>query len=273
MHVFPLVLPMSRQRMLAALLCLLLLACATPPAPELLRGRELAAAGRTEDAVKELDEAVKRRPDDIELRALRLRQRELLQAQWLAAADAAAQGRQPDAARSLYERVLGVDAGNRRAQAGLDGLRLRAELDTRVQQGEAALSEGRMAEAETLLRGVLAEDAAHAEGRRAMARLREKQMNADATPPALKSALATGISLELRDVPLRNAFDVISKTAQLNFVFDRDVRADARVTLTVRNSPVNDVIRLLLLTQQLDRKVLNENSLLIYPATQPKQCE
>jgi general secretion pathway protein D len=273
MHVFPLVLPMSRQRMLAALLCLLLLACATPPAPELLRGRELAAAGRTEDAVKELDEAVKRRPDDIELRALRLRQRELLQAQWLAAADAAAQGRQPDAARSLYERVLGVDAGNRRAQAGLDGLRLRAELDTRVQQGEAALSEGRMAEAETLLRGVLAEDAAHAEGRRAMARLREKQMNADATPPALKSALATGISLELRDVPLRNAFDVISKTAQLNFVFDRDVRADARVTLTVRNSPVNDVIRLLLLTQQLDRKVLNENSLLIYPATQPKQRE
>ena len=279
MHVFPLVSPLflslPRRRLLVPLLSLLLLllACATPPAPELVRGRELAAAGRTEDAVKELEQAVKRQPEDIELRAWWLRQRELLQAQWLAAADTAAQARRPDAARALYEQVLGVDASNHRAQAGLDALRLHADLDARVQRGEAALAEGRSAEAETLLRGVLAQDAAHPQGRRALARLREMQMNADTTPPALKSALATGITLELRDVPLRNAFDVISKTAQLNFVFDRDVRADARVTLTVRNSPVNDVIRLLMLTQQLDRKVLNENSLLIYPATQPKQRE
>lgn len=262
-----------RRRLLAPALSLLLLACATPPAPELARSRELIAAGRSEEALEELAQASKRRPDDLELRTVLLRQRELTQAQWLAAADAAALGHRPAEAQAFYERVLRADAGNHRAQAGLDGLRLRAELDSRAVQGEAALAEGRMAEAETLLRGVLAQDAGHVPARRALARLREKQMDADTTPTALKSALATGITLELRDVPLRNAFDVISKTAQLNFVFDRDVRADARVTLTVRNSPVNDVIRLLLLTQQLDRKVLNENSLLIYPATQPKQRE
>ncbi|WP_457338002.1 secretin N-terminal domain-containing protein, partial [Rhizobacter sp. P5_C2] len=128
-----------------------------------------------------------------------------------------------------------------------------------------------LADAEAVLRRVLAQDPGHAAARKALARLRERQMNAEIASPTLKAALNSNITLELRDTPLRNAFDVISRSAQLNFVFDRDVRPDARVTLTVRNSPVNDVIRLLLLTQQLDRKVLNDNSLLIYPATTAKQ--
>ena len=254
-------------------LALLLLACATPPAPELARSRDLAGTGRTEEAIHELEQGLKRQPEDRELRATLIRQRELALSQWLNAADVASQGRRSDEARGLYERVLRLDAGNYRARAGLDGLQARTELDARVRQADAAAAEGRNAEAEGLLRAVLAQDVGHAEARRALARLREKELSADTTAPALKSALASGITLELRDVPLRNAFEVISKSAQLNFVFDRDVRTDARVTLTVRNSPVNDVIRLLLLTQQLERKVLNDNTLLIYPATQAKQRE
>ena len=259
--------------LLPAWLALLLLACATPPAPELARSRDLATAGHTEESLAELERGLQRQPADRELRATLIRQRELALSQWLNAADAASQGRRADEARGGYERVLRLDAGNFRARAGLDGLRVHAELDARVKQADAAATEGRTADAEGLLRAVLAQDVGHVEARRALARLREKELSADTTTPALKSALAGGITLELRDVPLRNAFEVISKTAQLNFVFDRDVRTDARVTLTVRSSPVNDVIRLLLLTQQLERKVLNDNTLLIYPATAPKQRE
>lgn len=262
---------MRRRRWLTLAAALLLVACATPPAPELATTRDLFATGRTEEGLKALEQALQRRPDDREVRATLLRQRELALAQWVVAGDMAAQGHRVDEARALYERALRLDAGNRRAQAGIEALRVRADLEGRVRQAEAAVAAGRNAEAETLLRAVLAQDATQSDARRALARLREKELSADTLPPALKTALATGITLELRDVPLRNAFDVIAKTAQLNFLFDRDVRADARVTLTVRDSPVTDVIRLLLLTQQLDRKVLNDNSLLIYPATPAKQ--
>jgi general secretion pathway protein D len=41
----------------------------------------------------------------------------------------------------------------------------------------------------------------------------------------------------------------------------------------VRDTTLDDVVRVLLLTNQLDRKVLNENSVLVYPATQAKQRE
>lgn len=251
--------------------CLALAACSTPP--ELRQGRELAAVGRTDEALQVLQAGRRRLPDDLELRAALVRQKELAQTQWLVAADAAAHSRRLDEARELYERVLTLDPGNRRAQAGMDGLQVKRSHDQKVAQAETAAAEGRLPEAEAALRGVLAQDSAHGGARRALARLRERQLNADVLPASLKGAFNAPITLELRDTPLRNAFEVIGRTAQLNFVFDRDVRADARVTLTVRSSPVQDVIRLLLMTQQLDRKVLNDNSLLIYPATQAKQRE
>ena len=62
-------------------------ACTT--APELERGRALAAAGRTEESLALLEQGVRRQPEDREMRATLLRQRELAQSQWLLAAESA----------------------------------------------------------------------------------------------------------------------------------------------------------------------------------------
>ncbi|WP_457338040.1 tetratricopeptide repeat protein, partial [Rhizobacter sp. P5_C2] len=95
--------PGLHVRLLSAVLSAALAAgCAS--SPELDRGRELALTGRTDDALQVLEEGLKRAPDDLQLRAALLRQRELARAQWLAAAEAAAQARRPDDARALYER-------------------------------------------------------------------------------------------------------------------------------------------------------------------------
>jgi general secretion pathway protein D len=63
---------------------------------------------------------------------------------------------------------------------------------------------------------------------------------------------------------------MISKNSGLNFLFDREVRPDLRTTLFVRNTSIEDVIRFILVTNQLERKVLNENTLLVYPNTPAK---
>jgi general secretion pathway protein D len=68
-------------------------------------------------------------------------------------------------------------------------------------------------------------------------------------------------------------FEVISRTSGLNFVFDRDVRSDTKINIFVRNTSLDEVVRLILTTNQLDRKLLNENSVLIYPNTPAKQKE
>src|SRR5690606_30960546 len=58
-----------------------------------------------------------------------------------------------------------------------------------------------------------------------------------------------------------------------NFVFDKDVRSDLRVNLFVRDTAIADVVKLVLATNQLARKVLNANSILVYPNTPAKARE
>jgi general secretion pathway protein D len=81
------------------------------------------------------------------------------------------------------------------------------------------------------------------------------------------------VTLEFRDAPLRQVFEALSRSSAINFVFDKDVRADARVTVFLRGVTLDEALRVVLSTQQLDRKLLNESSVLIFPNTAAKQRE
>src|SRR2546423_889938 len=85
--------------------------------------------------------------------------------------------------------------------------------------------------------------------------------------PRLADSLKNAISLEFRDATLKNVFEAIARGTSLNFVFDRDVRQDVRTTIFVRNSSIEDVLRFVLVTNQLDKKVLSENTVLVFPNT------
>ena len=71
----------------------------------------------------------------------------------------------------------------------------------------------------------------------------------------------------------RAVFEVMSRAAGINFVLDREVQGDAKVNIFVRNTPIEDVLKVLLLTNQLEHKVLNDNSVLVFPSTPAKQRE
>ena len=73
------------------------------------------------------------------------------------------------------------------------------------------------------------------------------------------------MTLEFRDAPLKNVFEVLSKASGINFIFDRDVRPDLRATIFVRDTSIEDAVNVLLVTSQLEKKVLNHNTVLIYP--------
>ena len=91
--------------------------------------------------------------------------------------------------------------------------------------------------------------------------------------PALKTAYKKPVTLEFRDAGLKSIFEIMSRAAGINVVFDKDVRQDTKTSIFVRDTNVEDVFKLLLMTNQLTHKVLNENSVLIYPNTPAKQKE
>ncbi len=86
----------------------------------------------------------------------------------------------------------------------------------------------------------------------------------------MKSAFRKPVTLEFREANMRSIFEVISRLAEINFIFDRDVRPDLRASIFVKNTSIEDIINTLLLTNQLEKKVVNENTILIYPNTPAK---
>ncbi len=81
------------------------------------------------------------------------------------------------------------------------------------------------------------------------------------------------VSLEFREAPLRQVFEALARSSTINFVFDKDVKTDTRVTVFLRGVSLDEAMRVILATQQLDRKLLNDNTLLIFPNNAAKQRE
>ena len=249
----------------------LLAACALQPTA-VEEARKRLHEGRGEEALAILDKAAKERPDDLGLRGEYFRMRELVSSQWLAQADTLRAAGELDASEVLYRRVLQHNSANARAAAGAQNIEMDRRHRASIAAAEKLAKAERYAEAEDVLRPVLAENPQNREARRLQRLAEERTAKPAVTAIRLRSP-DKPISLEVRDVPLRGLFDVLQRLTTVNFIFDRDVRTDQRTSLTVKDMPLDEVLRLALLANQLEQKVLNERTVFIYPNTPQKLRE
>lgn len=257
-------------RALTLLLLLLLAACAGHPA--LREADLLARRGEHEGAWRLLRDASGTAPQDAEVRSALQRQRELsLLALATQAESARAVGRL-DAVAELLQRMEAIDAQAPRTRALQAALRRARGHEARLAQASRQLQAGQLDAARDAVTQVLAEDKGQP-----IALALQRQLRQRFAPPPVPSTLAAAyqkpVSLEFRDAPLRTVFEALGRGAGVNFVFDKDVKADARVSLYLKEVSVDEAMRVVLSTQQLERKLLNDNSVLIYPNTPQKQRE
>jgi general secretion pathway protein D len=257
--------------LLAALGALLLGGCAADSAVS--EARRSLHEGRLEEALQRLEKALKEEPNDRAARQEYFRVRDLLVAQWIGQAQALRVAGESDAAEGLYRRAQRYDPENARARAGL------AQLDAdRRHRGLVAAAEKlakaeQFREAQDVLRPVLVENPDSRDARRLQRQIEEKLAKPAIAPVRLRPASTKPISLELRDVTVRSMFDILQRATGVAFVFDKDVRGDQRSNLAVKDQELEDVVRLILMTNQLDQRVINETTVLIYPNTPQKQRE
>ncbi len=226
--------------------------------------------GRADDAALRLEQAMRDDPSDHELRTRYYRQREMALGQLLVSANAERAARRLDAAEALYLRAQKLEPTNQRMRDGLADIAAQRRHTTLLTQAQAQLDKGDSSSAERVVRNILSESPAHPQARALLQKLRDQAAIAEAAAQAQKSLFNKPITLEFRDTPLRTVFEVIARSSGINFVFDKDVKADSKVTIFVRNTSVDEVVRLILATNQLERKLLNETSMLIYPNTPAK---
>ena len=260
----------SPKTLFAALALALVAACTNPLIKDT---RALLNEGRTEEALASLEKATREDPQNHVYRSEYFRLRDFAVAQWLVQAEALRTASQLEAAEELYRRVLKYDAANERATQGLAQVELDRRHRALVAEADKLVKAEKYRDARELLATVLAENPTQRDARQLQRLIEEKTTKPAVALLQLRSSVTKPISLELKDVPLRTVFDVIARAANLNFLFDKDVRADQRTTIVVRDAQVEDVIKLILATNQLEQKVLNETTALIYPNTPQKLRE
>ncbi|HUP05870.1 MAG TPA: secretin N-terminal domain-containing protein [Caldimonas sp.] len=261
-----------RHGALAWLVAAVLSACA--PGTELTRdAQQLIEQGQPEEGLARLEEALQRDPGNMELRILIVRQRAAAVASFISAGDGALRDGRLDEAESAYRRAQALDAQNARAHAGLDLVASVRRQQRRVDEARALLAKGKADEAQQRIEQVLAENPANPAALALKRRLDLERPPLAEPQPTLRAALRKPVTLDFRNADLRAVFEALSRTTGVNFVFDREVRPDIKVTLTIQNLGIEDVIGILATANQLERKTLNDNTVLIYPNTPAKQKE
>ncbi|MGZ8230639.1 MAG: secretin N-terminal domain-containing protein [Burkholderiales bacterium] len=262
---------LDMRRFRAAFAAVIILAgCAAVSSETFTTGQQLLAQGRIEEGLATVQKAMEEDPRNQEYRSYYFRQRESIANQLLLRADELRLAGEWAGAEAQYRRVLALDAGNGRARAGLERITVDRRHRALLAEAEEAINARNLDEATAKIRTVLTENPGHREGRLLQRALDEQRVRASLSTPAIKSAFRKPVTLEFREASIRSIFEVISRLAEINFIFDRDVRPDLRASIFVKNTMIEDIVNTLLVTNQLEKKIVNENTILIYPNTPAK---
>lgn len=259
----------ANYRILSVLtLTLLVAGCAGQEAYR--QGKQSLAEGNPEQALASLQQAVNEAPSNMQYRTQLSKAREDIINGILVNGEQLRAAARYDEAEAQFNRILRIESNNVRAAAGLEAVKLDRQHQALLVEVRELIKTGKTQLAQEKLQIILAERPRNKEARTLLREVDVKSKR-ETTPQALAEAFKKPITLEFRDANLRSVFEIISRTAGVNFIFDKDVRPDLKATIFVKNTTIEEVISLLLVTNQLDKKVLSENSVLIYPSTPAKQ--
>ena len=179
-------------------------------------------------------------------------------------------------ARELYKQALKIEPSNPRAKAQLQSIEQDARSKRLVTDAMRLLKDDRLEEAQAKAELALVENPGYLAAKKALTQIaerRERLRDIQADKAAERSIMRKPVTLQFRDANLRMVFEALSRTTGLNIILDRDVRADLKTTIFVKDAAVEDTVDLILLQNQLEKRSINATTLFIYPATAAKQKE
>jgi general secretion pathway protein D len=261
---------LSRNLAVPLAVAVLLAGCAGQQAYR--EGNALVAQDKVEAGLLKYQEAVAADPTNAAYKTAWLRARDGATNRLLTQADREIADGQPQLALQDYQRVLAIDPVNDRARAGLRLVEADRRHAVLLEDARAAVERKDYDSARQKLGAILSERPSHEPARQLLAEVTEKTSAAPGEA-ALAQAFKSPISLEFRDAPIKQIFEVIARHSGLNFLFDKDVKTDQRASVFLKNSTVESAVYYLLMTNQLERQVMDGNTILIYPNVAAKQKE
>lgn len=263
------------DRLLAAALALPVLVLLGGCAQQRIREESdtLLREGRYEEAMTQIEEGLKDYPSSATLRAGAIQARNDALTRLLAEATLARSANRLDDAEAALKRAWAFDSGGKRVDALLADLAVERRQRTALNDAEALAAADKPDAALRLLAEALKDNPRQPDLVTLQRRLELDVRQAQVKAAQLGLAEQRPISLDFRDANLRTVLDVVSRNSGVNFVLDKDIAADTRVTIYLRQARVEEAIDLITSTYQLAKKVIDGQTILIYPNTPDKQRE
>lgn len=231
---------------------------------------------QTEEGVQDLGSASKRAPTDagykIDYLLARDEQVRVLMKQ---ADELRAEGKFEEVA-ALYNRISRMDPNNVRAASAQNQLKQDMRNERLLAEGENFLDQKKLDLAIDRANQVLDEFPSNKRALRLKSSVTDARLDMDIALErnrAARNFMDSPVSLQFVDASLKSIFEGLSKSANINILFDKEVKQDSRTTIFIKDVSASDAIDLILMQNQLKKRVMNGNTLIIYPATAGKQSE
>ncbi|MBI3562997.1 MAG: secretin and TonB N-terminal domain-containing protein [Gammaproteobacteria bacterium] len=254
---------MARNYPVMFLASVVLFGCATDRIHK--EGIELVNQGQIEAGLAKLQQAVKDEPDNLAFRADLLHRREQIVAQLLDAANSERAAGHPAESSAIYNRVLKIEADNSRAKLGLAAIARDERHAQALIKAQALFDKHDPEAAQSLLQGILLENPNYADAKQLQRKIDEQIAKDAMAGPSLKPEFKKPITLQFRDANLKMVIEAISRSNNLNILLDKDVKPDLKTTIFVKDAPLDDTLDLILMQNQLEKKILSDNTIFIYP--------
>ena len=256
------------SRCICALIVLLLLGgCAAGKAYK--AGEELMAEGRYDAAVEKYFTAVNKAPETDEYRLKLANARAKAAWQHLARARDLTARKEFEPAAAEFRLALGFDPTLEVAGQELRQVEERIRAGVLIDEAEQFYRQRRYGPAKHNLQQALILEADNA---RARALLKKVQAESGTLLDGQELDIASNkpITLKFKDAQIKEVFRILSQLSGINFLFDEEVQ-DQRVTVFLEDATFAQALELLLKMNNLDKRVLNSKTVVIYSNTKEKQ--
>lgn len=226
------------------------------------KGEQFEKDGKYEEAMYSYAEAFRLEPDTGNYRV-----------RFFKARDIAAQKRFERGMISFEKTEYAAALEDFQAAFGLDPtqdrFKQKIEETTRLKNAQSAYNEGRdfektnkLKDAYRLYAVAIDYQPGNKEYQQAFSRVDKKRKNRiSGTELSLKSNKP--ITLKFKDAKLKDVFKIVSQLSGVNFIFDDGVK-DSNVSVFIENATFQQAFDLLVTMNKLDKKVLNETTVLVF---------